>query len=251
MQLHSGRFLRRFRDAFVDLLLPPFCALCGPCVPSGSIPFLCSSCTEELVLVSAHIQCTLCGSILTGFENSRGKCLGCFRKRAPWSRLVVLGAYEGLLSELIRRLKFDRERSFASTLGDLMAAQTVSVGWTETSFDAVVVIPLTRARLDERGFNQSALIGSWVAEALSVPVQESWLKRTGKKESQVGHGAKARRKLKSSTFSVAPQVFGKRLLLIDDVVTTQGTIRAAVTALKKGGTIDVKVLCCARTNLPH
>ncbi|MFT7618223.1 MAG: ComF family protein [Planctomycetota bacterium] len=243
------RYSRQFVDACGDLILPRFCAVCGPCVAAGSFPHLCSTCVNDLILIDGDRQCRVCASVLTGFGRSRSRCLGCFHKRVPWSRLVVLGSYDGLLAELIRRLKFEGERCLGATLGELMAAQTQALSWDQGQVDAVVVIPLTRSRETMRGFNQAALIGFWVAEFLDVPLRESWLKRSDDGPSQVGHGATSRRKLSASGFVTAPNLFGKRVLLVDDVVTTQGTIRAASIALKKGGALDVKVLCCARTKL--
>ena len=243
------RYIHHFVDACGDLVLPRFCAVCGPCVPAGDFPHLCSSCVEDLVLTDARKQCRVCAGVLSGFERSRGRCLGCFHRRVPWSRLAVLGSYDGLLAELIRRLKFEGERCLGTSLGELMVAQAQALQWHQKQVDAVVVIPLTRSRERKRGFNQSALIGKGLAEFLRVPMPENWLRRNDDRPSQVGHGALSRRKLTASGFLTAPKVYGKRILLVDDVVTTQGTIRAATRALKNSGALDVRVLCCARTRL--
>jgi ComF family protein len=116
--------------------------------------------------------------------------------------------------------------------------------------DVIVPVPLHYARLASRGFNQSA----WLAEALSqwtgVPVSIDALKRTRRTPTQGGLSARARRRNVAGAFELRPSraghVEGKRVLLIDDVLTTGATLSACTRALKRAGARHVDVLVLAR-----
>ncbi len=241
--------LRASFEWVADFFLPRFCLFCGPSVPSESLPNLCDTCLANLQLSDGREQCRLCAMPLSGLLIGRGRCLGCFRRRSPWQRVVALGPFDGLLADMIRRLKFNRERAFAAPLGELMASQAQSIGWSHEDLDGIVPIPLSAARERHRGFNQAQLVGNFVSKALQVPMRPEWLSRIGAESSQVGRGAKRRRMLGKRVFRCAPQVFGKRLLIVDDVMTTQATLRAAAGALKAEGALEIQVLICARTAL--
>ncbi len=247
------QILRRYSppvaSALVDLVLPRFCSICGPLVSAGDLPNICLTCTDKLILQDGDAQCLCCACPIQGYERIAGRCLGCFRRRPPWTRLVVLGAFDGLLAELVRKLKFDKDRSCAAPLGELLAAQGKVVGWKKISFDGIVPIPLSPAKQRSRGFNQAELISIDLAKAISTPLKCRWLQRSNSAQSQVGRHARARRRLAQGTFEAHPMVFGQRILVVDDVVTTQATLLAAVGALKKAGALEVQVIACARTDL--
>ena len=245
---HVLQSLRCLGDALVDCVLPRFCCLCGPGAPADGLTNLCASCFDALTWVEASRQCRACGVQLRPLEVPRGRCLACFGCRRPWSRLVTLGPPEGTLGQLVRKLKYERDLSCAAPLGELLAAQAGLVpGWSGR-IDAVIPMPLSRQRWRERGFNQAAVLARPVARELRCPLRAGWLHRRGVEGSQVGQGARSRRsRLARRHFEPAAEVFGRNLLLVDDVVTTQATLKASAGALRRAGARKVDVLVCGRT----
>ncbi|MFT5143927.1 MAG: ComF family protein [Rhodothermales bacterium] len=108
----------------------------------------------------------------------------------------------------------------------------------EERFDAIVPLPLHRIRRLERGFNQSEQIARGASEVSRIPVL-GVLARTSARISQTRLSAVSRRELAKGTFLLEQPVQGKRLLLVDDVITTGSTLNSAARVLLAAGALDV------------
>lgn len=108
----------------------------------------------------------------------------------------------------------------------------------------VLPVPLYKKRLRERGFNQSALLGKYVAKRLGVPLNLYSLARNRDTRPQVGLSAKERKKNIRNAFEIKEEgvIKGRRVLLIDDVFTTGATTRECSKVLKKAGVQEVFVI---------
>jgi ComF family protein len=117
-----------------------------------------------------------------------------------------------------------------------------------------VPVPLYPARLWWRRFNQSAMLALAVGRLAGVPVDCAVLKRVRRTTSQVGLSADQRRRNVRGAFkvdrAVRPRVKGKKLVLVDDVITTGATAEACARALKRAGAARVDVLALARAVEP-
>jgi ComF family protein len=114
-----------------------------------------------------------------------------------------------------------------------------------------VPVPLHRWRMLRRGFNQSGLLADAVGRRVGVPTLGNALARVRATPSQQGLGADERaRNMASSVFAVPgfarSRVEGRRLILVDDVLTTGSTLSACATALRRAGATNVDVLVLAR-----
>jgi ComF family protein len=113
--------------------------------------------------------------------------------------------------------------------------------------DLVVPVPLHRRRLAKRGYNQAALLAASLAKALDIPLLTSGLIRVRDTGSQARLDAAARKKNLQGAFCANTRLFsGARVLLVDDVVTTTATCRAASLALRNAGAREVQVACLLR-----
>jgi len=110
--------------------------------------------------------------------------------------------------------------------------------------DMVMPVPLYKKRLRERGFNQSALLGKYLAKRLEVPLNLSLLVRNRDTRPQVGLSAKERKKNIRNAFEIKGEgmIRGRRVLLIDDVFTTGATARECSKVLRKAGANEVFVI---------
>ncbi|HLJ83465.1 MAG TPA: phosphoribosyltransferase family protein [Candidatus Eremiobacteraceae bacterium] len=153
---------------------------------------------------------------------------------APFT--VALGPYSGALARAIRRIKFGGRCDVAHTLGCFLA------GSIALSLDMVVPMPLHPARMRERGFNQAALIARAVAATLGVALENQAVVRTNATAPQSRLPLAARRANVRDAFGAgrrATRVLGRRVLIVDDVVTTGSTLASCAAALHSSGAAAV------------
>lgn len=153
--------------------------------------------------------------------------------------LVVPFAYEGVVRELVARAKYRRRHA---ALGWLAAAMTDALGGRAAAVDAVTFAPTTNARRRERGFDAAEVLATQVGARIGVPVRVS-LRRVGG-QTQTGRSRSER----ASAPGFLPRLAlpGGCVLLVDDVVTTGATMRAAATTIRSAGARTVLGLAAAR-----
>ena len=198
-----------------DGLLPSSCVLCG-------------------ALVSAH-EGAVCGLCSDGVGQH------IVRFAAPPSIVegVALGPYHGVLGQLIREAKYNKNLSLADQLGRWLGRGISS--WVDV--DLVVPVSIPMLRRVARGFDQGHRIGLGVSAETGIVCSDHLKRRWGQK--QVGKSGPERRKLPLHTFSVRGALDGERILLVDDVVTTGATIDAAARVLKRCGASHIWVAAVA------
>ncbi|MEZ6197411.1 MAG: double zinc ribbon domain-containing protein [Planctomycetota bacterium] len=231
-------------EGLVEALWPARCLACDE--PAGFDPRLCDDCALGLARLVPR-QCRVCARPLLDTMPEE-RCEACSRRRPPFSRLTAFGPYEGARRALVSRLKFTGLRVAAGPLAQgLVRCELLHrASHPEEWCDAVVPLPLAPSRERQRGFNQSRLLAEPVAAALAVPLRPDVLVRRGGGR-QLGRSRAERRRLGVEAFA-AGGGYGARLLLIDDVVTTGATLRAATRALLAAGARDVRCLVAARTD---
>jgi ComF family protein len=185
-------------------------------------------------------SCPVCGA--TG----PAPCAGCAAelRHAPSlpapagvDSCVALLTYAGAGRELVARLKYRNARASVPFLARGMAAVVPA------PIDVVTWAPTTPARMRGRGFDQARLLARAVARQLGVPCRPLLRRRPG--PAQTGRDAVARHA--GPGFSARRALDGRRVLLVDDVVTTGATVTAAARALTKAGAGEVHVVAAART----
>jgi len=149
--------------------------------------------------------------------------------------------YESVGKELVHVLKY---KGYARVVEKVMAplmAGLLDGGW----FDGVVLVPLHRARLAKRGFNQAELMARGVARRINAPVLDK-LKVVRRTRDQVELSAEARRANVAGAYAARGPVAGG-ILLVDDVFTTGATLSECAEALRKAGAGEVQALILCRT----
>ena len=211
--------------------------------------------TETILNLVFPPKCPFCGKVL----DAVGVCPPC-EKALPWipEEQAVLSEgdltcaaplwYEGNVREALLRLKFRGGSALAEPLGELLAQCAAEQFGGE--FDTVTWVPVSRRRLRERGFDQCRLLAVQVAKVYGMrPV------RTLKKWKDVPSLASSeaspamRRKLVAGVYRViSPEtVAGKRILLVDDIITTGSTLEEAAGTLRAAGAAEVCCVTAART----
>jgi ComF family protein len=223
---------------FARLLLPPRCLLCGGAGDAGQD--LCAGCRADLPL--NHSACARCALPLPSPAPLCGRCL---KHPPPWSAAAAPLVYADPVDRLLLRYKFAGQLPAGALLAELMAAG-LERHRACAAVDLVVPVPLHASRLAERGYNQAWELARQVARSLERPADPRVLERTRATTAQAGLTATARRRNVRDAFRARPAVRGLRVALVDDVVTTGATVRAATLALRAAGAVDVVVWAVAR-----
>jgi ComF family protein len=236
--------LLRPLSIFADLLYPPGCASCG--IITGAHRGLCPKCWSGV----RFIERPYCEVLGLPFAHDLGAGIlsaDAIANPPPFDRLRSAAIHDQAVRDLVHGLKY-RDRT---DLAPMMAAWMVraSDGMVEAC-DVVIPVPLHRTRMLSRRFNQSAELARHIAHRSGKPLLPATLGRVKKTLQQVGLGAKAREENVRGAFAIAKghenDIFGRRIVLVDDVYTTGATVAAAARTLRKGGAADITVLTFAR-----
>lgn len=239
-----ARRLRGLAGAALDLVYPPACAGCGVLLGSGA--GLCPGCWSKL----AFIERPFCEVLGTPFSHDLGPGIlsaDAIANPPPFERLRSVALYDDLARNLVHSLKY-RDRT---DLAPMMAGWMLRAGdGAVEAADVIVPVPLHRLRLIWRKFNQAAELSRALAALSGTPVLIDAVRRTKRTRRQIGLSPRARAENVRSAFSVTPEgreaLFGRRVVLVDDVYTTGATVAAVTRALKRAGAADVTVLTLAR-----
>jgi ComF family protein len=222
-------------------VLPPRCVLCQA---RGQAPALdlCRDCEAELPRIPG--PCPVC-ALPQGGGPGR-PCSGCLRDPPPYDRCLAAFDYAFPVDRLVQSLKYGGQLAVGRVLGHLAGSAVLERGL-HLDVDMLLPVPLHPARLAERGFNQSLEIARWAGRRVGRPVVERALVRTRPTVPQVGLSLAARHANLGGAFASAAAVRGRRVVIVDDVVTTGSTVREAALSLRAAGAFSVDVWCVART----
>jgi len=230
-----------------DLVLPPVCISCHD--PLDRHNALCPRCWSDLRFIRPPL-CDRLGIPLPYDAGDQPVSSTALRHPPLYDRARAALAFDGIARDLIHAFKYaDRHEAvplFTRWMSDAGRGLIAAA-------DVIAPVPLHPWRLLRRRFNQSAVLASRVARAHGRPVALG-LKRVRYTKQQVGLAFGARRANVEGAFRVTPRqaaaFAGRRVLLIDDVITTGATVEACAIALKEAGASAVDVLAVARVTDP-
>ncbi len=173
-------------------------------------------------------------------EEKLNYCSRCLKKPPPYDRVYIAFLYKDPIRDLLHKAKFEENFVIAYQLGRLMR-RVLSLPVDE--YDGVYPIPLSMKRLKERGYNQSLMI-LWGYLGIGLP--SAGLKRIKHSQPQSLLAGKERFENVKGAFGVEENFQNKKVLLLDDVMTTGATLTEAAKVLKKAGATSVDLLLLAR-----
>lgn len=234
----------RWRDALeatLTALFPPRCGACDKALAVRPRFGLCPVCLEVLEPNNGP-RCPLCDE-----PQMHDICPACASTPPPFVALRAPWIYGGPLADLVVAAKFRGREDLAVSLAELII-EDADARALAAAVSCVVPVPLSWARQRERGYNQSAIIARRLARLRGLRVVHA-LRRTHNTAPQSDLPLSARHDNVRGAFRARKRVTG-RVLLIDDVVTSTETTRAAASRLLEAGASEVVVLAAARAALP-
>ena len=232
------------RRLFSPFLRPSACLIClGPMHSvAASASRVCAGCEADLPHPAPY-ACAQCAAAV----DTPGLCGQCIAAPPAFDAAVAACAYAFPVAQVISQFKYGSRLAYAGWMAEALAASVRSVGAAK-GIDWILPLPLSRARIAERGFNQSALIAEGIARELNLPLHRDELLRIRDTVPQVGLDHDARWKNLKGAFESDHRVAGQRVAVIDDVMTTGATLDAAARALKKSGAVRVVAWVVARAD---
>lgn len=231
--------------ALSEWLYPPRCAACG----AFTRDVFCEKCEKSIRYLDGSI-CPMCGRELPPGAGQAGSCRMCESFKYTFDTCRSALSYEGAMEKVLIKFKFHRRVIFRGLLVSAMLKHMNSHPEMFAHFgglDFIVPVPLHPIRLMWRGFNQSELLAAGVARELKLPVRRALRRvRLGPPQSKMKWKERAKNVRGAFAAARGGRAEGKRVLLIDDMLTTGATASECARVLKEAGAAEVHVFTLAR-----
>lgn len=237
--------LKPFFAAALDVLFPPLCHVCRRFISNAGELHICPDCRESMPPIVTPL-CIVCGIPFTGAGNNH-VCGSCSTSPPRFDAARAALVYEGASRDLIHAFKYHSKTYLRRPLA-LLTIERLSEFIQSRRPDLIMPVPLHRKKLSSRGFNQAVLLGEILSQRLRIPLDRRNLQRIRWTEPQVNLAEHDRRTNVKGAFSIQDSVLvsGRRVLLVDDVLTTGSTADECGKVLKAAGAADVTVVTVAR-----
>lgn len=223
-------------EDFLSLIYPRYCRGCYGSLVKGE-EYICSQCLLEMPRSYYHLH----------RENPFYQRL---RGRLPVSRVMTLYKFvkESRVQHILHALKYKQQPELGEFLGRVYGKDLAEADFMD-QFDLVVPVPLHITRRRIRGYNQSETFGRGLADILDISCDDTTMQRLSASDTQTRKSRLSRWANVSQIFSVVKpeRVEGKRVLLVDDVVTTGATLEACGVSLLEAGCAELSMACIAAT----
>lgn len=242
-------------------MLPHTCVLCGA---NASTQSLCPNCRSDLPL-SLTPACSVCalsvpdsnirptGELRRKSESSRATspetgscgivCGACLKEPPAFDHTLAAFSYGFPIDRLLHALKYAGDLSLVGILAEPLARLALE----QPKPDLLLPMPLHPARLQERGFNQSLEIAKPISRWLDIPLSTNACQRRRDTPTQAGLKWRERRRNVRGAFACDLDLNGKKVAVLDDVMTTGATMNEISRVLRDRGAAEVSAWVIART----
>ncbi|WP_420264147.1 ComF family protein [Candidatus Magnetominusculus dajiuhuensis] len=230
----------KIMEGILGILFPSLCPVCGRPSDELATSPICGVCWANMSRLPANV-CSVCSKPLQ--VEGITKCGDCYAEKPFYSTVRAYARFSGAMKEAIHLFKFSGVRRLARPLAELLKKIEIPEA------DLIVPVPLTKKRLTERGFNQSLLLAKAISDFTQIPLSYDTLLKVKETPHQTTLRGTERVKSLRNAFRSAISVKGKKIAVVDDVMTTGATINECARALIKADALSVLGIVAARTVL--
>lgn len=245
MNFLRNPFLTSCKTA-LDLIYPRQCQICGDMIRCQRFPFLCKECFEGSTRLEPP-WCHTCALPWYGKIDGAAACPNCSSQELHFDYARAVMRFRGVVRHAIHGFKYLRQTYWSRVLNFwLLESSPFRFDFAEV--DMLIPVPLHSVRERERGFNQAWVLFSPLAKQWKIPAYRWGLMRVRETETQTHLDREERMHNLRGAFRVrSPKFFpGKRVLLVDDVLTTGATVNECGRVLREAGAASVLVFTLAR-----
>jgi ComF family protein len=240
--------LRRGAGSLFDFAFPPQCAFCGAvdfCPDTRGISY-CPGCIAELSPAPGN-RCKCCGAEIGPYANSERGCTHCRTRSLRFDSVCCLGMYDDHLKRALLSAKWSFSAVRIKSLGRLLASERLEE-LKRLQLDVIIPIPQHWRQRLFRHFNPAWMIASEISKYLRIPADVHLLKRTRRARAQKRVAVSQRFENQNRAFQLKDAYFirGKRVLIVDDVLTTGATCSEVARILRQAGAAACHVAVLAR-----
>ncbi len=232
-------FLREIKDGFggiLEFIYPSSCLICNTYI--GNAGLICDRCWAKVDYLDLPV-CGDCGQQISG----NLKCPACPNENS--FPVIALGQYIDPLKEIIHRFKYSHFRNLGYILGERLIDKH-ALAIMKARPDIIISVPLHSYRLKSRGFNQAADLADKISDSLEIQVDHNSLVKLRRTRDQARLDSRSRKfNLRGSFGVINDELKGRRVLIIDDVMTTGSTIREVRKTLEEAGARPVMATVAA------
>ena len=233
-------------EAALAFFYPEACQICEDGHATAAEGYVCTACWRNFRFITEPI-CDRCGLPFEGDINVKFECTNCRELELQFTRARSVIEARGMALDIIHRYKYSGALWFEPLLAQLLvnaaAARLREEGW-----ELLVPVPLHPMKQAEREFNQAERLARHLGRAAGIPVATNLVRRTESTRTQTRLSREERARNVRRAFSAVPgaRCPARRVVLIDDVLTTGATTSACAGALLRSGAGEVCVWTLAR-----
>lgn len=240
------KLFKRLYHNIIDLLYAKACLYCYS--QTFDANNLCLDCAKEISYITEP-KCYRCGEPFVVSHYKNFDCISCADQKLFFDSAQALFIYDGVIRELIHRYKFEGKTHLAQFFARLLVSNCKE---SFLKIDYIIAIPTHPKKIRQRGFCHSTMLAKKLSKQTGIPLLLGCLAKVGEPTSQHKKGREARIKEIKNTFSYNAsfdqELFGKSILLIDDVMTSGATSSECARMLRKKARC-IRVLTIAKTKL--
>jgi ComF family protein len=235
-----------FGAGVLDMFYPRSCEGCGASLNENDGLYLCLDCLAHASVIR-YPFCRICGQPVFGMIDHEYACYHCSEKRPHYDKARSCVMYDGVMRELLIRFKYYSALWLVPDFAVIMRA-VLDAEFELEGIDGFAAVPLYHSKKRQRGFNQADVLACELAKSYRKSLYSKFIKRTRRTDTQTKLTAHKRQSNVSKAFGTRRSRWleGRRLILIDDVMTTGATVNECARVLKQAGAARVEVLTLAR-----
>lgn len=242
----------------LDLLFPPVCLVCDrPLLAPESRKLcysnvVCAECAPELsssTTANSDVpHCSICTEPEGIYGLRESRCLPCILAPLYVEKVLSVWPYAGQTEELIKRFKYGRRRALSAYLAQSISPLIRAGANGGTDSNLLVAVPSPGSSLRARGFSHLGMLLRSISRELGIPYDILALRSVRGRQPQAGLSLMARAaNVRGSYIARHRRISGKRIILIDDVLTTGASLAAAAKALRNAGATEILAVTLARS----
>ena len=236
--------MNKFFDKILNFFFPKGlkCIFCGNDIPHFNESPYCEECAKDNIFNDAPKRCKICD---TPIYSESEYCDGCRKNSKAFDKAVAPFVYEGKVRSMVLRFKNDNAKYLANPMAKLMADKLIKEN---IEFDIIVPVPLSEKSFKKRKYNQSLLLAEQLSLILNKPLNSEVLTKIKETKHQKELTYDQRQRNLTGAFQInnSSEIKNKKILLVDDILTTCATANHLSMLLKKHAA-SVNVIAFART----